>query len=111
MRTIDMNVSSEGDLEAFLTELEDTLATQVETAFELHCPHPGWANIILDNVEGNEKYQCPEGVEPFVDCTFVFPPRYLDDISMGDVDPLDTLQNLLEQLRDALDEEEGDNDE
>ena len=110
MEKIDYNVACEGDLEAFLLGLEDQLASNIEAEFRIICPHPEWANIILDCVEADVRYQLPAGTEPFIDIYFEFPPQFVTEVPDVSIDPLETLEDLLRDLRDALDEEEGDED-
>lgn len=102
METIDIEVRSECDMEDFLSLLADQLESREEATFIINCPHPEWANIILDNVEADSKYQLPADVTPFIDVYFQFPEGTVDS------DPLDELEDLLRQLRDALEEEGGD---
>ena len=103
MKIVEMNVTHEAELEEFLSTLKDTLDSREETELVVTMPHAEWANIILDNIETDDAYQLPEGVDPFIDVRFVYP-----DCDVTDAN-LDDLSSLLEELRDLLDEgNEGD---
>lgn len=101
-------VDCECQMEAFLDDLEASLDEREEVHFIITVPHAQWCDIILDNIEADSKYHLPEGVEPFLDCTFVTPDSRDPEVEEL---TLDTLQNFIDQLTEALDFDEEDEEE
>ena len=109
MEKIKCDITSEGDMEFFLRSLEVQLNERIESEFVLNLAHPGWADILLDNIEADDRYHVPEGVEPFIDCTFTYP----DEAALSDEETsgfLDKLFDLLDELEDECDDEGDDYD-
>ncbi len=109
METFDMDIHSEGDMEFFLNSLETQLSERIESHFILNLSHPGWSDILLDNIEADERYQVPKGTDPFIDCTFTYPEE-LAPTDEQTANFLDKLFDLLDELEDECDDEGDDND-
>ena len=105
------DLNSEGNLEDFLADLVGMLEGKLETTITLRIPTMQWVDILFDIIEGDEQYQIAKGETPFLDIVFACTADDTPIADMiGDADPMEDLQDLLKQLRDAL-SEEGDDDE
>lgn len=107
------DLNNEGNLEGFLADLVGMLKTKEETTITLRIPTMQWVDILFDIIEGDEQYQIAKGEEPFLD--IVFACEQADDTPITDAfdgaDPMEDLADLMKQLRDALEQEDNDNEE
>jgi len=107
------DLNNEGDLEGFLADLKDMLAKKEQATITLRIPTMQWVDILFDIIEGDEQYQIAKGEEPFLD--IVFACEKADDTPIVDpfdgADPMEDLADLMKQLRDALEQEDNDDEE
>tara|TARA_B110000858_G_scaffold196493_1_gene255430 strand:- start:1040 stop:1411 length:372 start_codon:yes stop_codon:yes gene_type:complete len=112
-------VNSEGAMEEFLSDLVDLLAKGEATVLTVRIPTEQWIDMIFDIIETDTQYQIEPGQEAFLDLVFACDAMEEgdDDIITNTLDPFDgsdpmrDLEELMRDLRNALEEGDDDDDE
>ena len=111
-------VNSEGAMEEFLSDLVDLLAKGEATVLTVRIPTEQWIDMIFDIIETDAQYQIEPGQEAFLDLVFACDSIEEDDDiiehildPMDGSDPMRDLEELMRDLRNALEEGDDDDDE